>query len=102
MTREDEFLKERFIELEKTRNELVKKVHELAEKTGAQLALSNERVKKLEGAISKIKGKTWFDWALLIIQIVMVITVLIAVTKGYPVSVSSDGIRIEAQANKVN
>ena len=70
----DDFIKDQFVELEKNRNELVKKVHDLAEKTGAQLAISNDRIKKLETAIGKIKGKTWYDWVLLGLQIIIVIT----------------------------
>lgn len=66
-------------------NRLVARVLELAEKTSGQIAISNDRIGKLNTALSKVAGKSIFEWIMLCVQILFLLVVLFALFKGYTI-----------------
>jgi len=98
----ESFIKEQFDNLEKSRSKLISKVVELAEKTGERLEVSNTRIGELHDALGSVKGKTKFDWIMMIGQIVIIVLILaviiLAMTKGYDIEAKWDYIKLNKKS----
>lgn len=76
------FIKDRFTEMEKERTALISDIKELAKESGKNLATANERVGALNVALSNIKGKTRFEWCVMVFEYIFLVLVVFAVVVG--------------------